>query len=157
MAQPFYSLENFRPNSSIGYLLRRVFKLSMARIDQALGDEGVTMTQWIVLALLDSEIATTCRDLSRNMDHDRGAMTRLIDQLEERGLVVRLRNDADRRVSNLQITDAGRAVLKERTGPIMAVWNDILRDLDAGEINQIISTLIKLLDRLESDPDHPER
>jgi len=154
--QPFYNPDNFTTKTSIGYLLRRVYKLSVMRIDEALGDEGISMTQWIVLILLAHGIASTCRDLCRNMDHDRGAMTRLIDQLEERGLVVRLRDDADRRVSNLQLTEAGQAVLQENTGPVVDVWNDILRDIDPAEIRQMISTLTKLLDRLESDPNHPE-
>lgn len=154
--QPFYSRENFSTKSSIGYLLRRVYKHSVLRIDEALGDEGISMTQWIVLILLSNGMAKTCRDLCRNMGHDRGAMTRLVDQLEERGLVVRIRDEADRRVSNLELTDAGRAVLEDKTDTIIDVWNDILRDVEPSETAQMIATLTKLLDRLESDPDHPE-
>jgi DNA-binding MarR family transcriptional regulator len=155
--QPFYSPETFTTRTSLGYLLRRVYKLSTARIDEALESEDITLTQWIVLVLLANDMATTCRDLCRNMNHDRGAMTRLIDQLEERGLVKRLRDEADRRVCPLALTDAGRVVLDEKTGPIRDVWNDILRDFDPAEVTQAIGTLTKLLDRLEADPDHPER
>ena len=155
--QPFYSRENFTPKTSIGYLLRRVYKLSHQQIDEAFGDESISMTQWIVLILLRQGLATTCRDLCRNMDHDRGAMTRLIDQLEERGLVIRLRDDVDRRVSNLQLTEAGEALMDDRTGVVMDVWNNLLADFEPAEIVQLLATLTKLLDRLESDPEHPER
>jgi hypothetical protein len=74
--QPFYTLENFRAETCLGYLLRRVYKLSVAQVEAKLEDTGVGMTQWIVLSLVDRGIATTCRALSRNMGHDSGAMSR---------------------------------------------------------------------------------
>jgi DNA-binding MarR family transcriptional regulator len=147
--QPFYTVENFRAETCLGYLLRRVHKLSVAQIEPMLEETGVGMTQWVVLSLVDNGIATTCRGLSRNMGHDSGAMSRLVDQLETSGLLARVRDDADRRVSNLVVTEAGEAVLAKSASPMVEVWNDILRDIEPEEISRTIGTLARLLGQLE--------
>jgi DNA-binding MarR family transcriptional regulator len=147
--QQFYTPENFRAETCLGYLLRRVYKLSVVQVEAKLEDNGVGMTQWIVLSLVDRGIATTCRALSRNMGHDSGAMSRLVDQLETGGLLARVRDDADRRVSNLVVTDAGKAVLTRSAPPVIEVWNDILRDIAPEDIARTIGTLAKILGQLE--------
>jgi DNA-binding MarR family transcriptional regulator len=147
--QPFYSPENFRAETCLGYLLRRIYKLSVVQVEARLEDTGVGMTQWIVLSLVDNGIATTCRALSRNMGHDSGAMSRLVDQLETSGLLARVRDDADRRVSNLVVTDAGKGVLTRSAPPVIDVWNDILRDIAPEDVSRTIGTLAKILGQLE--------
>lgn len=147
--QQFYSIENFRAETCLGYLLRRVHKLSVARMEPTLEEMGVGMTQWVVLSLVDNGIATTCRGLSRNMGHDSGAMSRLVDQLETGGLLARVRDDADRRVSNLVLTETGKAVLTRSAPPVIAVWNDILRDIAPEDVSRTIATLAKILGQLE--------
>jgi len=149
----FYSIDMFAPRVSIGYLLRRVNKLSIARVEAAFDGNAITFTQWVVLALVSFDIATTCTELSRNMDHDKGALTRVIDQLEERGLIERRRDVGDRRVSQLTVTAKGREIVTDLARRVVDVWNDILHDFDREEIEQLIGTLGKLLARLDpSDP-----
>jgi DNA-binding MarR family transcriptional regulator len=156
MDEPYYDIVSFAPRISLGYLVRRINKLSIARIEATFDGSEISFTQWIVLALVSSGIATTCAELSRNMDHNSGAMTRVIDQLEERGLLVRRRDNDDRRVSNLSITEAGSKTVHELVGRVVDVWNDILGDFDRDEITQLIATLGKLLARLESPEPQPE-
>lgn len=149
----FYSIDMFAPRVSLGYLLRRINKLSIARVESAFDGNDITFTQWIVLALVSFDIATTCTELSRNMDHDKGALTRVIDQLEERGLIERRRDVGDRRVSQLAATEDGRGTVADLARRVVDVWNDILHDFDREEIEQLIGTLSKLLARLDpSDP-----
>jgi len=156
MGAPYYDVASFAPRISLGYLVRRINKLSVARIEATFDGSEISFTQWIVLALVSSGIATTCAELSRNMDHNSGAMTRVIDQLEERGLLVRRRDNDDRRVSNLSITEAGSQTVHELVGRVVDIWNDILGDFDHDEITRLIATLSKLLARLESPEPQPE-
>lgn len=156
MGGPYYDVATFAPRISLGYLVRRINKLSVARIEAAFDGSEISFTQWIVLALVSSGIATTCAELSRNMDHNSGAMTRVIDQLEERGLLIRRRDNEDRRVSNLSITEAGSQTVHELVGRVVDIWNDILGDFDHDEITRLLATLGKLLARLESPEPQPE-
>jgi len=152
----YYAVDTFAPRISLGYLLRRVNKLSIARVEATFEGRDISFTQWVVLALVSNEVATTCTELSRNMDHDKGALTRVIDQLEERGLVERRRDVGDRRVSKLATTPAGDRIVADLVGRVVDVWNDILDDFDHDEVAQLIGTLGKLLARLEASDTQPE-
>lgn len=145
----FYSIDMFAPRISIGYLLRRANKLSIARVEAAFEGSDITFTQWVVLALVSHDIATTSTELSRNMDHDKGALTRVIDQLEARGLIERRRDAGDRRISQLTVTEKGSRVVSDLADRVVDVWNDILEDFDNEEVARLIDTLGRLLARLD--------
>jgi DNA-binding MarR family transcriptional regulator len=147
----------FAPRVSVGYLLRRVNKLSIARVEAEFDGNDISFTQWVVLALVSFGIATTCTELSRNMDHDKGALTRVIGQLEERGLIERRRDADDRRVSQLTVTADGRDIVADLARRVIDVWNDILRDFDREEVERLIGTLAKLLARLDPSDSQAEQ
>ena len=139
----YYSLESFSPRVSLGYLVRRINKLGIARVEAAFDGCDISFTQWVVLALVSTEVATTCTELSRNMDHDKGALTRVVDQLEERGLLVRRRDEGDRRISKLIITDTGKETFAQLARSVVGVWNEILQGFERDEVLQLIATLNK--------------
>jgi DNA-binding MarR family transcriptional regulator len=150
MPESFYQLENFRPQNSIGYLIRRVHKLGLSRVEGAFADLEITFTQWAVLALLHSDIADTCGGIARNLGHNSGAMTRVLDQLEERGLLKRCQDPQDRRVSKLHVTAEGKVMI-EALGPrVMGIWNELLEDFEHEEVLLLIDLLTRLLVRLET-------
>lgn len=153
----FYTVEAFSPRVSLGYLVRRINKLSIARVEAAFDGCDISFTQWVVLALVSTEVATTCTELSRDMDHDKGALTRVIDQLEDRGLIVRRRDEGDRRVSKLSATNEGQAIVSDLATRVIGVWNHVLRGFDRQEVTQLIDMLTRLLDRLESADAGAER
>ncbi len=147
---PFYEPDAFTPANSLGYLLRRANKLSMARAEAAFAGSELSFTQWIVLALVFNGTAATCAELSRNIGHSSGAMTRLIDQLEARGLLARQRDDTDRRVTQLTLTDTGRRTFTDLAARVIGRWNEVLDDFDREEIVHLIATLNRLVTRLEA-------
>lgn len=149
MEGPFYQVESYRPRISIGYLLRRVSKLSQNQVEAGFDGNDITFTQWAVLALTANDVADTCTGLARDLGHNSGAMTRVIDQLEERGLLTRTRGACDRRVTNLAITDKGSATVAKLAGSVVDLWNEILADFERDEARQLIALLTKLLARLE--------
>ena len=150
MREPFYDAASFAPRVSLGYLLRRISKLSTGRIERAFDGSDITFTQWIVLALVATDTANTCTALARDMDHNSGAMTRLIDQLEERSLVTRTRAEGDRRVSTLTVTAAGQDMVSALVTSVVGMWNEILESFEREEIQQLITTLTRMLARLEA-------
>lgn len=146
----FYTADNLTPDNALGYLLRRASKLNRAQAEAAFSEAAITFTQWIVLALVHSGTASTCAELSRNIGHSSGAMTRLVDQLEGQGLLVRSRDAADRRITRLQLTPSGAGLVTELAGRVAALWNEVLDGFEPGEVLQLISTLNKLVARLEA-------
>ena len=145
-----FSLERFSLDRSIGYLIKRVGKLSTSEIERRFAGRELTLTHWIALAMLLHGIADNCASLARRLGHDSGAMTRLIDQLAARGLVDRQRGNDDRRVVKLDVTPAGREQFKALTPILLGVWNEAFFDFEATEVETLIRLLSRLVGALEA-------
>lgn len=140
----FYAESEFEPDRSIGYLIRRSHQLSVAAIEPVFAEEGLTGTQWSALVSLWYKPGATAADLARDLGHDKGAMTRLVDQLAERGWITRERTAEDRRCINLAVTAEGEAVALRCKTRVIACWNEWLAGWQDGEIETLIGLLQKL-------------
>lgn len=152
MARPFYRVEGFEARRSLGYLIRRLHNLVVPRAEALFADADFTFSQWVVLMAVRDGIADTCGEIARHMDHDNGAITRLVDQLEERGFLVRSRSRSDRRVVHLEITPAGRALARSLLPRIVEFWNEVLEGFSPDEATQLVALLSRLMVRLEAQP-----
>src|SRR6185437_14927985 len=76
---------------SVGALMGRARASFLSALDTELEQFGLNSMQFAVLKHLSDGAANTAADLCRLMHHDTGAMTRLLDRLEEKGLVRRER------------------------------------------------------------------
>lgn len=144
-----YNRDTFSPDTSIGYLVRAIHQLGYAQVDAACANEGLTGIQWSALIAIHFG-QTTCAALARDLAHDKGAMTRMIDVLEAKGLVQRDRDDADRRLVNLSLTNEGQAVALRCRDRVIALWNAVLADWSAEETAALIAQLQKLRRTLEA-------
>ncbi|HEY2034247.1 MAG TPA: MarR family transcriptional regulator [Rhizomicrobium sp.] len=154
MPKPYFRADNFNCHQSLGYLTRRVQNLTTPQAEAIFADQDLTFTQWIALMGLREGVAETSADLARHLNHDTGATTRLVDQLEERGLVKRERSKSDRRIVKLILTPQGRAVAKMHVPSIVDFWNRVMSDFTAQETKQLIGLLTRLIGRLEEEPQH---
>ena len=143
---PFYTESNFFPEQSVGFLIKRNFRFCTEALGPAFAAEGITFTQWHALISIYFRRATTGAELAQDLAHDKGATTRLIDALEQKGWVTRERDADDRRCVNLSLTQTGEEVARRARLRVIACWNEWLADWDSGEV----STLIALLQRLEA-------
>ena len=145
-----YTIDLLAPRRSLGYLVHRASKLSMATAHAAFADAEISFTQWIMLALLVNGTATTAAELSRHMGHNSGAMTRRVDQLQEKGLVCRRPMQGDRRATRLEITATGRETVAVLAARVQGLWNRILDGFTAEQVADLISTLALIVGRLEA-------
>ncbi len=95
--------------SALGLLFRQVRDAMWARMERELAAAGhdLTFSQFITIKRLAGGTASVT-DLARAADLNPGAMTRLLDKLEARGLLVRVADPGDRRALHIHLTDAGR-------------------------------------------------
>ncbi len=84
--------------------------------------------------------------------YDSGAMTRMVDQLEKRGLLTRTRSKDDRRVVELELTPDGRAMAARLLPRITDLWNGVLKDFSRSEFDTLVGLMAKLVDALEATP-----
>ncbi|MBE9582700.1 MAG: MarR family transcriptional regulator [Proteobacteria bacterium] len=76
-------------------------------------------------------------------------VTGIIDRLEQKGLVIRLRKSPDRRVITIELTEAGKRLADNAPPPIQQKIIDGLKSLPQGEIEEIVRGLTKLTHMLE--------
>ncbi|MDP1027733.1 MarR family transcriptional regulator [Sphingomonas sp. KR1UV-12] len=139
-----YSDTGYSPDRSIGYLVRRAHLLGSSALEPMFASEGLTGMQWSALVLIWFKPGATAADLARELGHDKGAMTRLVDQLAERGWITRERVPEDRRCINLSVTETGAAVALRCKHRVVACWNDWLSDWPEAEVETLIVLLQKL-------------
>jgi DNA-binding MarR family transcriptional regulator len=130
---------------SPGRLLRQINKRLERRIEGRFADSELSFEEWMALKLLEDGIVETTGDLARDLNLTAGGTTRLVDHLEQQGLVERERTAVDRRVVLLRLTPAGKKRYREKLPVMLESWNDLLRDFDQAEFEQLVTLLTKLL------------
>jgi DNA-binding MarR family transcriptional regulator len=76
-------------------------------------------------------------------------VTGIVDRLEQKGLVERLRNSPDRRVITIQLTESGKKLAENAPSPIQHKILDGLKRLSKAEIDLVVRALTKLTNMLD--------
>jgi DNA-binding MarR family transcriptional regulator len=95
--------------------------------------------------LLSTGNFVTAGDLARELVIDAASMTRMIDRLEKRKLAERLPRGDDRRVINLRLTPAGRALAEQFPEIYSTVMSRNFGEFSKEEIANLRALLNKLL------------
>ncbi|SAL28217.1 transcriptional regulatory protein [Caballeronia sordidicola] len=143
--QPVPEIANYVLCESVGYLLSRVRSTLWNNVTQlTMADLGITSTQASIMFMLASGRNLAAADLAREYGIDASAVTRLIDRLEKRGLITRVRSEEDRRVVRLALTAEGR----ELAGQIPAIFTKVLDKLLGGFTPEEVGFLKSMLRRI---------
>jgi DNA-binding MarR family transcriptional regulator len=141
-----YDLKSYDPQRSIGGLLGRVKMEIGAAVDAELAPLDITAAQYVILMSIALQEADSASELCKGISYDPGAMTRMLDRLERRGLVRRVAHPNDRRTSNLELTAEGKAIYPEVQAIVMNVLNRFLRGFSPKEAQQLESYLLRMLE-----------
>ena len=106
-AVPVYEARGFRGAETVGALVALARNALWEEFGREVEPLGLNATQAAVMIALATQ-ARTAADLSRALTHDAGAMTRVVDQLEEMGLARRVRLERDYRRQRIELTAQGR-------------------------------------------------
>ena len=155
MSKQHYQVSTYRAQTSIGYLMKRAHSLMLDVMEPLVEEHGFTFIQWVILSWLRDGIAVNPRDICIQYRHNSGALTRVIDQLAERGLLERIRRDRDRRKVELQLTPAGRAAIEALIPLVVDKLNLALAEFSSTEVKEFQRLLIKLNNSLQS-PAEPQ-
>ena len=147
-----YESDNYEPSRSVAYLVSQVRTELLAALDRELtadrhvADIGVTAAQFVVISRLAAERKKSASDLCKEMSYDAGAMTRMIDRLESKGLIRRARCPQDRRLVYLEMTEQGRAVYPRLRELSMSIQNRFLRGFSRTDARQLEGLLGRMLE-----------
>ena len=140
-----YDAKTFDPKHSIGSLVGRVRLEIVDALDKELAPMDITAAQYVIIMSLAIGQADSPSALCKGISYDPGAMTRMLDRLERRGLIQRAPNPNDRRSTILELTDEGKAVYPKLRESVVIVLNRFLRDFTKAEARQLESFLERIL------------
>lgn len=104
---------------------------------------NLSLTQYNILRILRGAggEGLTCSEIGSRLLTPDPDITRLLDRLEKRKVLVRSRGRKDRRCVTIHITDEGLSTLSQLDGPIRALQVEIFRPLDEPKLRQLIALL----------------
>lgn len=99
------------PEKSIGFLINDVARLLRRNFNRRARELGLSQAQWQALAYLSRQEGVNQVTLAETLEIQPMTLARLIDRLQEAGLVVRRADPGDRRAFRLYLTDAAQPLL----------------------------------------------
>lgn len=150
MTKPASSLPpevcNYQVDESVGYLIARA-KSSLSNLvtQRTLGELGITSTQASMLFMIASGRCSLAAELARDYGIDASAVTRLIDRLEKRNLLSRVRSSEDRRAVHLAVTDEGRELAARMPNIFGGVVDKALAGFTPEEVGFLKNMLRRIL------------
>ncbi|HYS66980.1 MAG TPA: MarR family winged helix-turn-helix transcriptional regulator [Paraburkholderia sp.] len=139
-------VSEYQLGESVGYLLSRV-KSTMSNLvtQRSMAELGITSQQGSILFMVASGKCLLAAELAREYGIDASAVTRLIDRLEKRGLLTRVRSNEDRRVVRLALTPEGHAIAAKMPAIFTGVLDSLLGGFTPEEVGFLKSMLRRVL------------
>jgi len=134
------------PKHGVIRLINRVRVEVMDALDRELAGFDITAPQLVVLASVANKEADSAAQLCKTISYDPGAMTRMIDRLQQKGLIRRVPHPEDRRAMNLEMTVAGKALYPQLLEAKARVVERFLRGFSKEDEQTLERLLYRMLD-----------
>ena len=135
---------------TLGMLIGQVHRLSTKRFVQNSHTHGleISLDQWLVLGPVWKNDGISQKDIAEFSGKDKTSVTKIIDTLEKKNLVVRVTDQLDHRVKRVVLSQKGRELFLSAL-PVMAQTRDELRSgISDKEIEALKSILNKIYKNL---------
>lgn len=137
---------------SLGFLISDVSRLLRRRFDQHARLIGVTRPQWRALTALTRREGLQQAELAELLEVEPITLCRMVDRLEDAGLVERRRDPSDRRAWNLYLTPKSRPLIEQLHAIADDVFTVALADLPEDAVAALSDTLLRVRANLSTAP-----
>ncbi len=129
---------------SLPIALLRARETVMAPLRGMLATTGVTEQQWRVLRVLDENRTMEPKALSEQACLLLPSLTRIMQSLEERGLISRAKDPTDGRKLQLAITEEGRALIARHMGESNRIFDELETAFGRERVDELLDLLNEL-------------
>ena len=139
---------------TLGMLIGQVHRLSTKRFVQNSHMHGleISLDQWLVLGPIWKHDGISQKDIAEYCGKDKTSITKIIDTLEKKNLVVRVTDQLDHRVKRVVLSQKGRELFFSAL-PVMAQTRDELRsgisDKEIEALKTILNKIYKNLNDIQ--------
>ncbi len=141
------SLDDFLP-----YLVNRISNRLNIDLSEDLRTIGLSLPYWRVLAVLNVGDGRNIGELSVYTVIEQSTLSRIIDRMEQAGLVRREPGKADARVTEVFMTPKGNEALAQIVPIAMKHYRRAVDGLDEAEMAALVRTLHKVLENVRRSP-----
>ena len=141
--------DNLSLEEQILVALRRITRAIDVQSRTLLHDHGLTAAQLATLQMIARLEPITAGAVARGVLLGQPTITGILNRLEKRGLIRRVRGDLDRRRVNVSLTDEGRRVLTDAPPLLQDQFRQTLVKLRQWEQTQILATLQRIADMMD--------
>lgn len=127
----------------------------LLRVDELVHTYGMPFSHIQILVLLSGG-ARTISKISESLGIAKPNITPLLDNLCARGLVMRVREERDRRIVNVHLTKAGQAMirnLRDTVASQVVAWGDRFSKNDIKRLNTAMATMLSLVSGEGMEPE----
>ena len=129
----------------LGFLVSSVRSAIWGSLEAELQPLDITAAQFVVFNSIALGKGRTIGEFCRLLGYDSGAMTRLLDRIEKKGLIRRVANPEDRRSFLLELTPESRAVFPQAKKRVQAVFKRLLAGFDEKQAAALRQSLEQVL------------
>ena len=130
----------------LGFMITGVRNAIWSAIERELQPLDITAAQFVVFNSIAKGRGRTIGDLCRVLGYDSGAMTRLLDRIEKKGLLRRVANPDDRRSYLIELTEQSAVLVPKAQRLVETVFGELLRGFDEREAVALKASLEKILE-----------
>lgn len=135
-----------------GYIIERTAKKMKQRFAKMLNTNNadITVDQWVVLQLLEKETGLNQLDIAAKSFKDAPTITRMLDLLEQKGLLLRLPDPSDRRKFVVEISENGTNLVKRLKPVVMNFRQTSYKNINPKELEKLFHTMNNIFKNLEN-------
>ena len=140
----------------LGYWLRKLSNHISDRFAARLEKHGVSVANWVVLRILFNQETLPLKEIVAQVGVDQGALSRMVERLMVRGLVVRKESPESRREVAISLTREGRKLVPKLAQEADDNDRAFFRQLSAKQRAELLATIQTLISQSPDDStNHP--
>ena len=136
-------------SESLGAQINIVARTLRVALEKELASEGISPSQWMLIMALGERDHQGQSELGKVLHLDNATITRIVDKLQDKGLMVRNQDKSDRRAQIVSLTDKGRTAYNKWNTIGELVNEEASQNLAPEEIKKLLHYLAIVKDNLD--------
>jgi len=145
--------QNLKSDIDIGMLMSQVDRLCTKKFVQNARKFGmdISQDQWMVIGPIWKQKGISQKEIAEYCGKDKTSVTKIIDTLEKKNLLVRYSDQIDQRIKRVVLSNKGKNLMKNVMPVIEQHRNDLLEGIKSKEIETFKIVLKKIHNNLISE------
>src|ERR1700744_5426423 len=150
--------QHIKHQETIDYFLKIVWQTMANRYNQLVTEFGITQSIGYLLINIDEKEGTTVSQAAALLGLKSTSLSRMLNQLEETGLIYRESNQGDKRSVKIYLTPLGKEK-RQQARAVVKQFNNYLNAHISEADTQYLTDMLKKINRLTLNykPEHPDK